>query len=226
MQQGGVDPAQIEQIVREVLRRLANKPEADPTRREVTWPKRLVTLADAQDKLAGCTSLVMPARGVVTPAAKDWLRQQGVTLSYSGAESTASKPKKTLVCQAAETRFDSTALLEGLRRDNIGLEVASQTELTRAAAEMAERLARGGRLGLLLTDQPVAGLCLANRQRGLRAITSSKAGEVTEAARSVGANLLVLNPAGWSGFELKQCVARFVAAGPYACPERLRPWLE
>lgn len=75
---------EIERIVQEVLRRLAAL-TARPalTGDTLTIGSRLVTVADLKGKLDGIKRLEVPRRAVITPAAKDFLKDSGVQLCVS-----------------------------------------------------------------------------------------------------------------------------------------------
>jgi hypothetical protein len=65
-------------------------------------------------------------------------------------------------------------------------------------------------------------MCLANRQRGVRAVSGADAAAVAAAATAVGANLLVVDPAAAGFFQLKQMAAEFCRGGVRACPAVFR----
>jgi len=68
-------------------------------------------------------------------------------------------------------------------------------------------------------------VCLANRVAGVRAIAAADPATAVEAARAVGANVLVADPRGKGLYQLKQLASAFCRGGPWACPEVLRPRL-
>jgi hypothetical protein len=78
----------IERVVQEVLRRLkAMTPSplaTATTRTTLSLTTRLVTVAELDGKLQGIQRLEVPPRAVVTPAARDYLRDHGVQLARSG----------------------------------------------------------------------------------------------------------------------------------------------
>jgi hypothetical protein len=79
---------QVEWIVSEVVRRLmlqaANERvavgERSSTTAELTIDSKLVTMRTIEGKLTGINQLRVPARAIVTPAAKDELKQRQITL--------------------------------------------------------------------------------------------------------------------------------------------------
>jgi hypothetical protein len=87
-----VSEADIDRVVREVLRRLAAmtpsplEPAAAAT--TVSLTTRVVTMAELKRKLDGVQRVEVPYRAVVTPAARDYLRERGVQLVYAAAPAT------------------------------------------------------------------------------------------------------------------------------------------
>lgn len=76
-----VTPEQIEQIIREVLSRLAaasasGRATAAPA--ELALSDRLVTLRDVESRLAGIARVSVGPRTVVTPSVRDLLRQKKI----------------------------------------------------------------------------------------------------------------------------------------------------
>lgn len=76
--------ADIERIVQEVLRRLAAmtaKPAASEPTLSITT--RLITVSELNGKLQGIKRVEVPPRAVITPAARDYLRDRNVQLIYA-----------------------------------------------------------------------------------------------------------------------------------------------
>jgi hypothetical protein len=89
-----LDPDQLEWIVREVVRRLregsaakvapgaANSPAPLPSPdAHVTLPQPLITTATLEHKLAGVTQITIGKRAVITPSARDLLKENNVALT-------------------------------------------------------------------------------------------------------------------------------------------------
>jgi hypothetical protein len=80
--------ADIERVVQEVLRRLTAMTPSPlgPAVAQTTLSlaARLVTVAELDGKLQGIQRLEVLPRAVVTPAARDYLRDRGVQLVRSG----------------------------------------------------------------------------------------------------------------------------------------------
>jgi hypothetical protein len=88
-----LDPDQLEWIVREVVRRLregsataapnsASAPAPLPTPdAHITLPQPLITTATLEHKLAGVTQITISKRAVVTPSARDLLKENNIALT-------------------------------------------------------------------------------------------------------------------------------------------------
>jgi hypothetical protein len=81
-----LDADQLEWIVREVVRRLregaagAAAPIADG---QLTLPHTLITAATLEHRLEGVARVSVPPRAVVTPAARDLLKERNIELRRS-----------------------------------------------------------------------------------------------------------------------------------------------
>ncbi len=88
-----LDPDQLEWIVREVVRRLrdgsASPVEqgrmsgdvvAPPHDSHITLTQSLITAATLEHKLSGVTQLTISRRAVITPAARDLLKERNIEL--------------------------------------------------------------------------------------------------------------------------------------------------
>ncbi len=79
---------EIERIVQEVLRRLSamthSSSDSSPVPTTLSLTTRVVTVAELNGKLEGIKQITVAQRAVVTPAARDYLRERGVQLTRSG----------------------------------------------------------------------------------------------------------------------------------------------
>lgn len=237
-----VSAAQIDDIVREVLRRLASSSasssaagaasetrslgETRSNRRQLTWNQRVVTAAALRDVLDGVAELSVPPRTVVTPEARDLLRRYGVALRWAEAAGTprtaAAATARPLVLGAADTTYDSSPLVAALARSRIRVQQVAHSGLAGVVAELADAAAKDGLPAVLITGQPAAAVCLANRRRGVRAAGGATRREAGEAVRAIGANLLIVDPRGRSFFDLLRGMEDFCRGHPWICPQPLR----
>jgi hypothetical protein len=225
----------IERIVRGVLARLAGTLEStaesanntDHTNRKELQPthwvlKETVITADAlEGKLHGVGEVHVRSGAVVTPAAQDALRCAKARLVRAGSDaSTIGTAECRLVVGVAACAAEPAAVVRLAEVHRGAIEHLARVGLVDVVREMAQQVVLGGSKGLLFTDTPAAGLCLANRSRGVRAVAANCAQGVETEAASVGANLLVIRPTGRSTWQQLQMTKSFLACNA-ACPSEL-----
>jgi hypothetical protein len=248
----------VDDIVREVLAQIAGhkpttatvQPEPNSTKSKETKPdprpttdialtdivltEKVISVLEVSSRLAGAKRVVVRPKAIVTPAARDWLRERRVELVFdsdtkgSGGSNQAkndkpaaakgSQPTRSLALAVANMKFDSSSLVRALARDGIQTEQLARVGLTGTIDELGSLVGRGSQLGWLLTGEVAAAACLANRQRGVRAAVAATAGDVREAIRSLGVNLLVVNPASQTFWQLLNMGRAFLGGGPRECP--------
>jgi hypothetical protein len=207
--------------------------ERDGTRRvpdtaangDLTIDARVLAMDDILGRLGAVRRIRVSKQAIVTPAVQDELLRRGIDLvradSCNGKAVAA--PRVTMVCSGGD--FDPQPLLAALARDGVKAEQSECDCLIAATEKLAAKLAGQNTLGVLLTVHTAAGLCLANRRRGLRAVTAVDVPAVATAAAAVGANLLVVNPCVGSFFQVKQIISEFCRGGARPCPEVFREQL-
>ena len=186
----------------------------------------VVSLAQVEGRLEGAGRLVVPCGAVVTPSVRDLLREKNVALTFSTGTDEKVKGGRcggvslslmaTLVKPAL--KFDLAALGRGLQNDGIDVKVSTSDCLIETTDRFAAMIKDRSTIGAIITSHPAPGLCLANRLRGVRAIGPATAADVTRDAKGVGANLIVINPAGRGIFQIKQMIREFCLDGPRKCP--------
>jgi hypothetical protein len=216
--------ADVERIVRAVLSEMnaSNVSGAQPATRNggvaertLTLTSKVVSLAEVEGKLKDVSQLIVPRGAVFTPAARDELRKFAVAVASATNGKTNAKVR--LVLSAAETSFEPTALAAALAGEGIAVERVATGDLTSAVDTLTRKVVVDKLMAVLITDMPAAAVCLANRQRGVRAALGHSMAAVTEAVNLIAANLLVIDPRSRSLHELKRFTRELVRAGR---PER------
>jgi hypothetical protein len=197
---------------------LADKPPVAPGR-ELVLNCRVITLSEVDGRLEAVRRLVVPPGAVITPAVRDELSRRNVTLTHSSPPAAPVAAPLRLVLVMVGKPPDPAPLLGPLANEGIEIAQHSLDCLMAATDLLAGEIAKPHTLGLLLTRHTAAGLCLANRLPGVRAVSGTDAGTVAAAAAAVGANLLVLDPAAVRPFPLKQIALEFCRGGTRPCPE-------
>jgi hypothetical protein len=225
---------QIERIVQEVMRRLrasgstssgvasSATSDAGKSGGELRIDRRLISLSYLEGRLDGVRNVRIPAGAVVTPSARDLLAERGVRLATAAACQPCATTAAESVIAVVDAAVCIDQLAKELEREGLATTRMGAKGLLEAVREMTEVLRGGRSRGVLVTARAAAAVCLANRQRGLRAVEAC--GEAVDEHRwqSVGANLLVVDPTGRSRFGLTQLAKQFLLAETAECPAELR----
>lgn len=202
---------------------------------ELAIPERVVTATLLEDRLHGMRRLLVRPGAILTPSARDLLRQRQIVVTYgpvptpggatgwAGAEAVAEAAADVLPIVLV-TRRISAAQLSGLFRGE-GLRIAPEEMdcMVRASQRAAEAVRRPGGRAVVVTSLTAAGVCLANRLGGVRAVAGRRPNEVALDAAAVGANVLVAD-ARQGVFQIKRMIMEFVRS-PRRCPEAFAPHL-
>jgi hypothetical protein len=211
----------IDRLVREVLSQFARGESAKPAGGQVSLGDRVVSVELLRDRLQDARAIQVRPGAIITPAARDYLRERDIEVTTRNEQPSTARSSILILAAAAE-RFDMAALTPLLGS------VVAEAETIPTGAFMAvieqtlAKFTNGDRLGVLFTDRAAAALCIANRNRKVRAVQAAGVECVREAADAVGANLLVIDPRGRSQFEMARMIKEFHAVGPASCPEPLR----
>jgi len=246
-----MEPDMLERIVREVTQRLRETPQfasilenstkttkvtpenatettpaAVPKSGVVKLAAQVVTLAEIAGRLEGARELAIGPRAILTPAVKDRLIQQRITVTRTVQKphSSTGQPR-LLVAGFAIAGHEPSLYWQQLERLVGRIRRITGTHLMDILPEMATQIAEGDSQALLLTDQRAAALCLANRQSGVRAISATDVDAVLRDTQSLGANLLVVSPRGRTAYQVGNLAKAFCQGGVLPCPERYREWL-
>jgi hypothetical protein len=235
MAEGGNSRAQrsqIERIVREVLAEVAARTEASaagpPAPRsggELALTNKVISTRELEGRLQGIARVVVSRGSVVTPAARDLLRQHRVTLATAVPAASRTNEQIRLVLGTTTTSIEPAGLIAMLSREGLAVERLPQSSMIDVIEDICRRVVAGS-LGLVLSHQPAVALCLANRHRGVRAALAGDAAMVAAASDAVSPNVLIVDPAGKAMFEWQRVVRAWLAGGLPACPSSLAAHLE
>ena len=218
------DNVDTERIVAEVLRRLgidaAGRSEpaaaataAPPTVQELVLDSRVVTLATIEGRLRGVRRVLVARRAVVTPAVKDELRKRRIALDALDEVNNKNGTAGALAVLCC-TKTRESARLAAILSD----QAAVVADLHQAVRQLTTIIADPRRAAILLTDQPLAALCLANRCAAVRAVAGCDPNAVRQAIDAVGANVLVVDPNQVAPAEWQHINQTFARNLPRTCP--------
>jgi hypothetical protein len=193
-----------------------------PSNTDLLLTSRVVTMTELLGRLDAARRVVVPRNAIVTPAVRDELIRRGIALEYADSVNGRPATAVRLVIVTTGTDFDPAALVAGLAREGLKIDHSALDCLIATTDQLAAEVAKPDTLGLALTRHVAAGLCLANRLAGVRAVTGADAPAVATAAAAVGANLLVVDPLAGTFFQLKQMVTEFCRSGARPCPAVFR----
>jgi len=226
-----LDAAAIQALVAEVIRRIGTLP---PTPTPPAAPShapapsqppahmladRVITLASIERLPAGVRTVAIAAGAVVTPSASDCLRDRGLTLIRAAATIAGVAARPFVIGQAACSR-DAATRTAAIARAVPGAQQLPASGLADVIAAMASHASKDAARGVLLTGTPAVAVVLANRSASLRAVTARDAGSLMAAATAAAANLLVVDPATFTGGSLERLCGEFHrSAAPPIPPE-------
>jgi len=187
----------------------------------LTVTSRVVTMNDVGGRLDSIRRVVVSRQSVVTPAVRDELLRRGIALEQADSLKDRAAPVR-LALMTAGTDFDMATLVAALGREGFRVEPSASDCLIAAIDTLAGEVSKPDTLGVLVTPHAAAGVCLANRLSGVRAVSGVDAPAVAAASAAVGGNLLVADPRAGSFFQLKQAITEFARGGVRSCPEVFR----
>lgn len=186
--------------------------------------QKLISLADVEGRVPKGGAVVVAGKAVITPAARDYLRAQQArveTQAQTASGGAVAGRRGVALAAVAGAKSGAAArsilvelpdrLASLLGKAGLTVERIPHVCLPGTVAELSESVALGGNLGLLLTDEPAAAVCLANRRRGVRAAAATSLDDLEAAWAAIAVNLLVLSPRGTSSWQLTRLAQRYCA---------------
>jgi hypothetical protein len=183
--------------------------------------QRTITLGLIRDRLQGVKEVLVSPGAVVTPSVRDELRKRRITLRFRSELPDDSPVPAGVVLGVAGGTNATGAALAAVTAETAGAERIDRDCILEVVRHVSQAVAGHGRIGVVLTDRPAVALCLANRQTSVRAAWGVSVASVREAAKLIGANLLVVNPAQHGLYELRGMIREFVG-GRHECPKTYR----
>lgn len=177
---------------------------------------RLLSLREAEKVPAGVGELKVAPGTVVTPLARDHLKRLGIGLRFVSRSEAGRAGNVGEWGFAIET---GSGVVAAFRRSL--LDGADDWRDLGASADDAAGWVAGGssRGALVLTEGAAVAVYRACRVGGVRAASAEDAGAAARAVRALGANLLVVEPAGKPIALLRQIGATFRRSGGPVAPD-------
>lgn len=178
---------------------------------------RVITLAVLERLPAGTRQIVVDAKAVVTPSARDHAKEAGIAIVRGGASPAAASaaPPRPFLIAHAQCKADPAAKAAAIARAVPAAQQLPPSGLADVITTLATHASRDAARGILLTSRPAVATILANRSASLRAVTGRDATQLAAAAADCQANLLIVDPAAFPG-GLERLCGDFAArpAGP------------
>ncbi len=206
----GDDPISIvDAAVRTVLAELRGTTRLDDRGTSPVFAGRLLSLRHAEALSAGVRVVRIAPGTVVTPLARDLMKRQGIAVQLAGIAEFGA----TAAGEWAFAIDSDMGALHPLRRSLLE-DAGRWTELAPSLDEVIDWIqAAEGRGALLVTTDGALAVWRACRAAGVRAAVVAEPSDVDRASRSMGANLIVVEPAGKSPSWIKQLATAFRRAG-------------
>ena len=186
----------------------------------LTVAERLVTFELLRDRLATVRQVHVRPDAVVTPLVRDELRDRRIELVRAAQPLAAAAQTPVLLglCADAGGNVARRTVEETLMQCGARLEATWEGDVSQVVPRLTAALAAGRQLGVLVSPQPAANACWANRVAGIRGVQGTQLDVVRQAVRDMEANLLVVCP---QSELLGPMVQAFLRPGPWNCPG---PW--
>lgn len=220
----------LEQIVSGVMRQLTSLSgeirsdgpgTTEPTSGTTTTNELLLTdnviTADLlSERLGRAAGLSIGPTSVLTPSARDWLRERNIvwhrqTQNRSAIAATESGWKVIVECP---TPAVTAALDEGVGSTGHPWVTETADDFATAVRAAVSAVCRAETDGVVLfTSKSAAAACRANRNRKIRAAVVMGEACVRAVRRQMGANLLCVDPTGRTAWELKTILRELERGG-------------
>jgi hypothetical protein len=193
---------QIERIVHEVVARLTDGSAqiaqlGNLTKTEnhvgsagtLTLSERVISTETLGGKLANVSQVRLQPKAVLTPAARDELRDKGIEVTFDHAVATTSR--RTNLILGTTNESNAPQLVERLARIGIQAQLKHDTCARRLVANLTTRFSTTARL-IAFVDQPYTATCVANRNQNVRAAVVRDEAELKMVTKEINPNVIVI----------------------------------
>ncbi len=180
---------------------------------------KLFSVRHAEALSPGSRVLQVTPGTVITPLARDWLKRQEITIRLgSQTETQADSGSQWAFAIAVEPEIGTIDALRRALHDDPRPWTELEPSLNFVTSWLVEKKGRGV---MFITSEAALSVWRSCQVPGVRAAAAAEPSEVQCAARSLGMNLLVIDPAGKSLSWIKRLAAAFRLAGAPRAPESL-----
>ncbi len=179
----------------------------------------VVTAILLEDLRRESKEIRLPEGALVTPAARDWLKEHSLPVTWEkAAVSTGGRLAAVMDTSLPELRTMRSMLDRGGRLAEVIEPTGGRGGILAATRQLCGRIARREvAKGVVFAADGPAPVCVANKHDGVRAALGVNIPMVEEACRSLGINVLVLEYPTLTPYQMKQMIDRLLA-GPASPP--------
>ncbi|MCH7988137.1 MAG: hypothetical protein IID46_03185 [Planctomycetes bacterium] len=216
------DTILVEQIVRDVMQQLRTLPETKQSSgvaQPVVLHERVITEELLERQLNGAKRIEIGIKSVLTPSARDFLRQQKIEWQRQPeTKSSNQKHWKAIVVQSTSAVTAALNDLEQSTETNWKQEITGTTcEAVSAALSAICRAEADG--VVIFTEKPESVACKANRNLKVRAAVVGDVRRTESIKTEMGVNLFCINPNGKNYIELRNLLRAVTAGSTPQIPE-------
>ena len=202
-----------------------DRPETTPetTMTVLTWTSRVLTEADLRRVWNGERTIEVGRRTVVTPLARERLRECGVVMTWRPDKETKTPSNGWGVAvESNDARASSVVRAFGGEGKNLALfEGPEKKSRSLWYGSLAEKVSGASVRGLLVfcSDAAVC-VCVAAKLPGVRPATAISAAQAARVLITLGCNFMAIETTGRTFFELRHITRTICDSGkPEAPPE-------
>jgi len=181
----------------------------------------VITAVMLQDLLRAGADIRLPKGGLVTPAARDWLKEHSVPVTWEEAPSGSQAGLVAVMdpslpeLRAVRSMLDRRAVLGDVIEPAGG-----RSGMAAATRRLCGRIARREALkGVVFAPDAAMPVLIANKHNAVRAAYGGDLPMVEEACRSLGINVLVIEYPRQTSYLMAQMIDRLVKGATAAQPE-------
>ncbi|MFK7777360.1 MAG: hypothetical protein QM501_04475 [Gimesia sp.] len=182
----------------------------------VVLSEKVITAGLLAEKVKGQSVVGIASGSILTPSAKDYLREFNVSVHRPTSVASSSKEQGTLwraIVLANSSAVENT--LETIEQQtNTRWSQELSASLDEAVKDAISSLCRADAAGVVLfTETAEKAACLANRNQKIRAVAIQDVNQLRTVITQMSPNLICVNPAQKSFIELRNLIKAFAKAG-------------
>lgn len=189
----------------------------------LVYPGRLLTAAYLERNLNGHRKILIPSDAIITPLARDFLREMGITTAPSKEEIDPGKSHWGYG-MVLEHPYVPCAI-RTLRRDGLIVEELAgpgNEPESEWARKIAVQITAGQKKRVVVfSNQPEVFCCVANKVPGIRAVAVTTITQTARATLTLDPNLLAVEMPGRTFYEIRQMISLMVGSKEGMIPEKV-----